>query len=178
MLKWIKVNSLLVCVFSPAWVDAVWECEFTDTEPLDPAVEEEIKEDVNAFKKVYEQLLPFSTADVDDNTQVMPASERACSDPMCFLRSYRSYTCLSYFCLFLQQSVWEVLRENGVSVKSLVAVLACFVLGAKTKSSSVEQRRHSLQAASLYLLLLAVPGEYHELTFLLATFQSIVCCVY
>lgn len=102
MLKWIKVNSLLVCVcvFSPAWVDAVWECEFTDAEPLDPAVEEEIKEDVNAFKKVYEQLLPFSTADVDDNTQVMPASERACSDPMCFLRSYRSYTCLSFFLSF------------------------------------------------------------------------------
>ncbi|XP_053474967.1 condensin-2 complex subunit D3 [Ictalurus furcatus] len=127
----LKLNAV-----STAWVDAVWECEFTDAEPLDPAVEEEIKEDVNAFKKVYEQLLPFSTADADDNTQ----------------------------------SVWKVLGENGVSVKSLVAVLACFVLGAKTKSSSVEQRRHSLQAASLYLLLLTVPGSvankvFHQILF-------------
>lgn len=54
--------------------------------------------------------------------------------------------------------------ENGVSMKSLVAVLACFVLGGKAKSSSVEQRRHSLQAASLYLLLLRIPGKSPELS--------------
>ncbi|KAF4071642.1 hypothetical protein AMELA_G00275640 [Ameiurus melas] len=127
----LKLNAV-----STAWVDAVWECEFTDAEPLDPAVEEEIKEDVDAFKKVYQRLLPFSSADADDNAQ----------------------------------SVWKVFGENGVSVKSLVAVLACFVLGAKTKSSGVQQRRHSLQAASLYLLLLAVPGSvankvFHQILF-------------
>ncbi|KAF7686726.1 condensin-2 complex subunit D3 [Silurus meridionalis] len=119
---------------STAWVDAVWECEFTDTEPLDPTVEDEIKEDVNVFKKVYKQLLPFSCE--EENTQ----------------------------------SVWNVFGENGVSVKSLVAVLACFVLGAKTKSSSVEQRRVSLQSASLYLLLLRIPGSvankvFHQILF-------------
>lgn len=59
---------MCVCVLSPVWVDVVWDCEFTDTEPLDPSIEEEIKEDLNVFKKVYKQLLPFSAE--DDSTQV------------------------------------------------------------------------------------------------------------
>ncbi|GAA6088976.1 condensin-2 complex subunit D3 [Tachysurus ichikawai] len=125
----LKLNAV-----STAWVDVVWECEFTDAEPLDSAIEEEIKEDVNVFKKVYKQLLPFSSE--DDSTR----------------------------------SAWNLFGENGMSVKSLVAVLACFILGAKTKSSSVEQRRYSLQAASLYLLLLRIPGSvankvFHQILF-------------
>ncbi|KAB5518558.1 hypothetical protein PHYPO_G00167430 [Pangasianodon hypophthalmus] len=128
------IQQLKLNAVSTAWVDAVWECEFTDAEPLDSSIEEEIKEDVNVFKKAYKQLQAFSTE--DDNTQ----------------------------------SVWNVFGENGVSVKSLVAVLACFILGAKTKSSGVEQRRHSLQAASLYLLLLRIPGSvankvFHQILF-------------
>ncbi|TSN95725.1 Condensin-2 complex subunit D3 [Bagarius yarrelli] len=124
----LKLNAV-----STAWVDAVWDCEFTDAEPLDSTVEDEIKEDVKVFKKVYKQLLGFSK---EDSTQ----------------------------------SVWNVFGENCVSVKSLVAVLACFVLGAKAKSSSVEQRRHSLQAAAVYLLLLRIPGSvankvFHQILF-------------
>ncbi|MCJ8749257.1 hypothetical protein PDJAM_G00174220 [Pangasius djambal] len=128
------IQQLKLHAVSTAWVDAVWECEFTDAEPLDSAIEEEIKEDVNVFKNVYKRLQSFSAE--DDNTQ----------------------------------SVWNLFGENGVSVKSLVAVLACFILGAKTKSSGVEQRRHSLQAAALYLLLLRIPGHvankvFHQILF-------------
>lgn len=47
----------------------MWDFEFTDTDPLDPVIEEEIKEDPDAFKTVYMQLLTFSNED-DDNTQV------------------------------------------------------------------------------------------------------------
>lgn len=50
-------------------MDAVWDFEFTHTDPLDPVIEEEIKEDPNVFKTIYMQLLPFSNED-DDNTQV------------------------------------------------------------------------------------------------------------
>lgn len=74
-------------------------------------------------------------------------------------------TRLRVCCVSVLQSVWEVLGENGVRVKSLVAVLACFVLGAKARSSSAERRRHSLQAASLYLLLLRIPGASRQLRF-------------
>ncbi|XP_066516034.1 condensin-2 complex subunit D3 isoform X2 [Hoplias malabaricus] len=128
-LQQLKLNSV-----SKAWVDTVWDCEFTDIEHLDPAIEDEIKEDAEIFKNVYKQLLPFSND--DDNPQ----------------------------------SVWTVLGENELSVKSLVAVLACFVLGAKAKSPSVEQRHYSLQAASLYLLLLKIPGSvankvFHQILF-------------
>uniref|UniRef100_A0AAR2IUB3 Condensin complex subunit 1 C-terminal domain-containing protein n=1 Tax=Pygocentrus nattereri TaxID=42514 RepID=A0AAR2IUB3_PYGNA len=129
----LTVFCLLRALFL-AWVDTVWDCEFTDIEPLDSAIEEDIKEDPDVFKKVYKQLLLFSSD--DDGTQ----------------------------------SVWTVLGENEVPVKSLVAVLACFVLGAKAKSPSVEQRCHSLQAASLYLLLLKIPGSvankvFHQILF-------------
>ncbi|KAI2668597.1 Condensin-2 complex subunit D3 [Labeo rohita] len=68
------------------------------------------------------------------------------------------------------QSVWVVFGENGVSAKSLVAVLSYFILSAKAKSPSLEQRLCGLQAASLYLLLLKIPGSvankvYHQILF-------------
>lgn len=63
------VHMLLTCWNVSAWVDAVWDFEFTHTEPLDPVIEEEIKEDPDVFKAVYTQLLTFSNED-EDNTQV------------------------------------------------------------------------------------------------------------
>ncbi len=56
-----------------------------------------------------------------------------------------------------------VFGENGVSAKTLVAVLSYFILTAKTKSPSLEQRLCGLQAASLYLLLLKIPGQFPSL---------------
>ncbi|XP_034865212.1 condensin-2 complex subunit D3 [Mirounga leonina] len=47
---------------SPEWVDAVWELDFTETEPLDPSIEAEILETgLNAFTKLYESVFPFAT---------------------------------------------------------------------------------------------------------------------
>jgi len=51
-------------------VESVWDFEFTDTDPLDPVIEEEIKEDPDVFQTVYMQLLTFSNEDAD-NTQVL-----------------------------------------------------------------------------------------------------------
>uniref|UniRef100_A0A3B5M4J8 Condensin complex subunit 1 C-terminal domain-containing protein n=1 Tax=Xiphophorus couchianus TaxID=32473 RepID=A0A3B5M4J8_9TELE len=71
-------------------------------------------------------------------------------------------------CLFLKlQGVWVILGENRVSVKSLVAVLSSFILAAKTKGANVQQRVCGLYAASVYLLLLGIPGSiankvFHE----------------
>lgn len=48
----------------------MWDFEFTHTDPLDPVIEEDIKENADVFKTVYMQLLPFSTDDDDDNSQV------------------------------------------------------------------------------------------------------------
>uniref|UniRef100_A0A8K9X2Y6 Non-SMC condensin II complex subunit D3 n=1 Tax=Oncorhynchus mykiss TaxID=8022 RepID=A0A8K9X2Y6_ONCMY len=67
-------------------------------------------------------------------------------------------------------SVWTVFGDNGVSVKSLVAVLSYFVLGGKSKTASVQQRISALQASSLYLLLLGIPGSvvnkmFHQILF-------------
>uniref|UniRef100_A0A8C1CDK0 Condensin-2 complex subunit D3 n=1 Tax=Cyprinus carpio carpio TaxID=630221 RepID=A0A8C1CDK0_CYPCA len=129
-LQLLKLNSV-----SSAWVDAVWGFEFTHTDPLDPVIEEEIKEDPDVFKTIYKQLLPFSAEDDDDT-----------------------------------RSVWVVFGENGVSAKPLLAVLSYFILSAKAKSPSLEQRLCGLQAASLYLLLLKIPGSvankvYHQILF-------------
>ncbi len=70
-------------------------------------------------------------------------------------------TCL--LCILSLQSVWVVFGENGVSAKTLVAVLSYFILSAKTKTPSLEQRLCGLQAASLYLLLLKIPGQFPSL---------------
>ncbi|XP_017277136.1 condensin-2 complex subunit D3 isoform X2 [Kryptolebias marmoratus] len=121
------------------WVDAVWELEFTERKPLDDPVGEEL---------------------------------RACEDKA--LRAL--YSCLQAHAAELRQSlssdtssqsIWAILGENGVSVKTLVAVLSSFVLAAKAKGANVQQRVNGLYAASLYLLLLGIPGSianrvFHE----------------
>uniref|UniRef100_A0AAX7VLI2 Condensin complex subunit 1 C-terminal domain-containing protein n=1 Tax=Astatotilapia calliptera TaxID=8154 RepID=A0AAX7VLI2_ASTCA len=97
-----------------AWVDAVWEVEFTERKPLDKTIEEELTLTV------------------------------------------------SYLAL---QSVWAVLVESGISVKSVVAVLSFFVLAGKSKVASGHQRVNSLCAASVYLLLLRTPGSISNKVF-------------
>lgn len=57
------------------------------------------------------------------------------------------------------QSIWAILGENRVSVKSLVAVLSSFILAGKTRVVPVQQRLSSLHAASVYMLLLGIPGK-------------------
>uniref|UniRef100_A0A8C7JMU8 Condensin-2 complex subunit D3 n=1 Tax=Oncorhynchus kisutch TaxID=8019 RepID=A0A8C7JMU8_ONCKI len=115
--------------FCAGWVDAVWDFEFTETEPLDAAIV--IKNGSKEFKTLYSHLLPYMTD---------------------------------------TESVWTVFGDNGVSVKSLVAVLSYFVLGGKSKTASVQQRISALQASSLYLLLLGIPGSvvnkmFHQILF-------------
>uniref|UniRef100_A0A8C4Y8P8 Condensin-2 complex subunit D3 n=1 Tax=Gopherus evgoodei TaxID=1825980 RepID=A0A8C4Y8P8_9SAUR len=49
---------------SAAWVDTVWELDFTETEPLDPRIEEGITEDgLDAFSELYENLYSFVAED-------------------------------------------------------------------------------------------------------------------
>uniref|UniRef100_A0A671VZS1 Non-SMC condensin II complex, subunit D3 n=1 Tax=Sparus aurata TaxID=8175 RepID=A0A671VZS1_SPAAU len=64
-------------------------------------------------------------------------------------------------------NIWATLGVNGVSVKSLVAVLSYFILAGKAKAANVQQRVNGLHAASIYLLLLGIPGSiankvFHE----------------
>ncbi|XP_030581686.1 condensin-2 complex subunit D3 isoform X2 [Archocentrus centrarchus] len=123
---------------SSAWVDTVWDLEFTERKPLDDAIEEELTaSDEKSFRALYQCLL----AHADDHQSV--GSDGA------------------------SQSIWVVLGESGTSVKSLVAVLSSFILAAKSKGANVHQRVNSLSAASLYLLLLRIPGSignkvFHE----------------
>lgn len=81
----------------------MWDFEFTDTDPLDPVIEEEIKENTDVFKTVYMQVLPFSTDDDDDddddNTQVLHAID-------CMISSCPYHT----KCYFITQT-----RHNSVS---------------------------------------------------------------
>lgn len=52
-----------------------------------------------------------------------------------------------------------MLGESQVSIKTLVAVLSSFILPGKDKTASVQQRVSALHAASIYVLLLGIPGE-------------------
>ncbi|KAJ1175182.1 hypothetical protein NDU88_000473 [Pleurodeles waltl] len=56
---------------SQAWVDTVWELDFTETEPLDSRVQEEITENgVEAFNKLYKCLYPFAVEDQETSENV------------------------------------------------------------------------------------------------------------
>ena len=55
---------MLKPVILPVWVSTVWDLDFTETEPLDPRIEEEITEDgLGAFSSLYQALTPFATGD-------------------------------------------------------------------------------------------------------------------
>ncbi|XP_078537940.1 condensin-2 complex subunit D3 isoform X1 [Lissotriton helveticus] len=56
---------------SQAWVDTVWELDFTETEPLDSRVQEDITENgVETFKKFYKCLYPFAVEDAGTSENV------------------------------------------------------------------------------------------------------------
>ncbi|KAM9848224.1 condensin-2 complex subunit D3 [Aulostomus maculatus] len=124
-----------------AWVDAVWDVEFTESRPMGDAIEEELlASGKKTFRNLYQCLLTH-------------AAEQQSSG-----RHEGS------------QNIWALLGENGMTVKSLVAMLSFFVLAGKTKAASVQQRVVGLHAASLYLLLLGIPGSitnkgFHEVLF-------------
>ncbi|XP_061692445.1 condensin-2 complex subunit D3 isoform X2 [Syngnathoides biaculeatus] len=153
-----RVKSSLRCVFAcplhgysgfltgpqnmHAWVNDVWDSEFTATIPMEDNIEWELascgEED---FKSLYTCLLVLSKEQLEFSS----TDDRS-------------------------QWIWEQLRESGVSVQSLVAVLSFFVLTAKAKAANAQQRVRSLHAASLYLLLLGIPGSiankvFHEIFF-------------
>ncbi|KAF7667854.1 hypothetical protein LDENG_00040740 [Lucifuga dentata] len=134
-LHFLKLNDI-----SDAWVDAVWDLEFTESKPLEGEIEEELAANGGeAFRKLYKWLLPYAV-----ELQTSAGSDET------------------------PQSIWALLGENGVSVKSLVAVLSVFIQGGKAKAASVQQRIGSLNAASVYLLLLGIPGSianrvFHEI---------------
>ncbi|KAM7408019.1 hypothetical protein PAMA_001936 [Pampus argenteus] len=114
-----------------AWVDTVWDVEFTESKPLDDPIEDDLTATGDkSFRNLYQCLL----AHADDQQQ--PAGRDKVS-----------------------QSIWALLVENGVSVKSLVATLSFFVLAGKAKVANIRQRVSGLHAASLYLLLLGLPGS-------------------
>ncbi|XP_069470215.1 condensin-2 complex subunit D3 [Ambystoma mexicanum] len=56
---------------SLAWVDTVWELDFTETEALDSRFQEQITENgVEAFTKLYKCLYPFATEDAGTTENV------------------------------------------------------------------------------------------------------------
>ncbi|KAJ8275937.1 hypothetical protein COCON_G00076890 [Conger conger] len=56
------LDLLKIKTVNGVWVDTVWDFEFSEAEPLDPVIEEEIiGNGLDAFKTVYKRLLPFAT---------------------------------------------------------------------------------------------------------------------
>ncbi|TNN48775.1 Condensin-2 complex subunit D3 [Liparis tanakae] len=128
-LQFLRLNEI-----SKAWVDEVWDLEFTESKSLDDAIEDDLSASGDKeFRTLYQCLLAHAANQQDESVQ----------------------------------SIWAILGENEVPIKSLVAVLSFFVLAGKDKTSSVQQRVSGLHAASLYLLLLGIPGSiatkvFHE----------------
>ncbi|KAM9804090.1 condensin-2 complex subunit D3 [Neosynchiropus ocellatus] len=128
-----------------AWVDAMWDGEFTESISMD---------------NIEEQLSVTTEQDLRDLhkcLQTLQDEQPSGKD---------------------SQDFWAVLGEHGVSVKCLVAVLSFFVLNGKTKGASVERRVCCLHAASIYMLILGIPGSiankaFHEV--LLDTCVDLMC---
>ncbi|XP_053731109.1 condensin-2 complex subunit D3 [Synchiropus splendidus] len=129
-----------------AWVDAVWDAEFTESISMDNIIEEQLSVSTEQdFRNLHKCL------------QALQDEQLSGKD---------------------SQVLWAVLGEHGVSVKCLVAVLSFFVLNGKTKGATVERRLSCLHAASIYMLILGIPGSiankaFHEI--LLDTCVDMMC---
>nr|XP_006012566.2 PREDICTED: condensin-2 complex subunit D3-like [Latimeria chalumnae] len=56
-----RIRALWLETIPPVWVDTVWELDFTETEQLDPHIEQEILENgLEVFTELYSSLLPFA----------------------------------------------------------------------------------------------------------------------
>ncbi|XP_039577670.1 condensin-2 complex subunit D3 isoform X3 [Passer montanus] len=56
---------------APVWVDTVWDLDFTETEPLDAWLAEEITADgLDAFTRLYRALAPFAAGDQESTENV------------------------------------------------------------------------------------------------------------
>nr|XP_043901974.1 condensin-2 complex subunit D3 isoform X2 [Solea senegalensis] len=124
-----------------AWVETIWDLEFTEIKSIDDHLDEQLTASgEKAFGNLYQCFLSYADQEQSAGTDGAP------------------------------QNIWAVLIENGVSIKTLVAVLSFFVLSGKAKVANVQQRVTSLHAASVYLLMLGIPGSvahkvYHEVLF-------------
>lgn len=59
------------------WADTVWDLDFTETEPLEPWLAEEITaEGPGAFTRLYQALQPFA-AQAQESTEVTPPGHGA-----------------------------------------------------------------------------------------------------
>ncbi|KAM8926969.1 condensin-2 complex subunit D3 [Pelodytes ibericus] len=113
-----------------AWVDSVWELDFTETESLDPRVEAQITENgLEVFSNLASGLLPFAS---EDQEKVRYTSGI---------------------------SVWILFAENDICRNTLVAVLYPFIQAGENKRADAIQRTLALHAAGLYFLLLEIPGS-------------------
>ncbi|KAJ8398976.1 hypothetical protein AAFF_G00416430 [Aldrovandia affinis] len=70
------------------------------------------------------------------------------------------------------ENVWTVFGDNGISLNTLVAVLSHFFLGVNSKKASLSQRLNALNAGSVYLLLLEIPGSIANKVFHTILFDS------
>ncbi|CAJ1066500.1 condensin-2 complex subunit D3 isoform X1 [Xyrichtys novacula] len=134
-LRFLRLNEI-----PAAWVDEVWDLEFTERKQLDDTIAGELEVvGEKDFRKLYQCLLTHA-AEQQHSAGIDGAS----------------------------QSVWAMLGSNAVSVKSLVAVLSFFILAGKAKMANGQVRVSALHAASVYLLLLGIPGSivhkvFHEI---------------
>lgn len=78
LLKKKKQTLINYVFFLSVWVNAAWELDFTEAEPLDSRLAEEITGDgLDAFTGLYRSLLPFA-AEHRENGEVRPTASQRC----------------------------------------------------------------------------------------------------
>ncbi|NWH65606.1 CNDD3 protein, partial [Geococcyx californianus] len=141
------------------WANAVWELDFTETEPLDSGTREAIVGDgPDGFIRLHRALSPFA-AESPRSTEARGGRGEQKRLPVS----------LWVFLLF-PQNVWTLFAENNFSPNVLVAVLHHFVNAGQHKRANAQERVCALHAAGLYFLLLEIPGSvanqlFHQVMF-------------
>uniref|UniRef100_A0A663LWN5 Condensin-2 complex subunit D3 n=1 Tax=Athene cunicularia TaxID=194338 RepID=A0A663LWN5_ATHCN len=64
-------SSLFFSILIPAWVNTVWDLDFTEAEPLDSSIAEAVTEEgLNAFTWLYRSLSPFAAENQGDGQNI------------------------------------------------------------------------------------------------------------
>lgn len=69
----ITLDDVIIVLWFPAWVEAMWDVEFTESKPLDDSIKEELTATGDkAFRNLYQCLLAHA-----DDQQQSPGRDQA-----------------------------------------------------------------------------------------------------
>jgi condensin-2 complex subunit D3 len=131
------LNSLALHSVSNAWVDSIWDGQFTESQEL-PMDYVEVIQGVEV-KEVFARLQELTIKWIKVHKQEEDSTIHSIS--------------------LYRVGFWTIMSEQNIKLKVLVALLYHYMERGQKMASGDQERQLAIQAAGLYLVLIGLPGS-------------------